>query len=105
MGKNIEHIQHLRSNEVVNGQPKAPAANNLLDGEIAVNYAAGNETLFIKSSDGSNVKSFSNDDNFYKKGAISNMADSFGHVKLTVPLFSTRMYSTIVPLIALNMST
>ena len=73
MGKNIEHIQHLRSNEVVNGQPKAPAANNLLDGEIAVNYAAGNETLFIKSSDGSNVKSFSNDDNFYKKGAIDDI--------------------------------
>ena len=73
MGKNIEHIQHLRSNEVVNGQPKAPTANNLLDGEIAVNYAAGNETLFIKSGDGSNVKSFSNDDNFYKKGAIDDI--------------------------------
>ena len=73
MGKNIEHIQHLRSNEVVNGQPKAPTANNLLDGEIAVNYAAGNETLFIKSGDGSNVKSFSNDDNFYKKDAIDDI--------------------------------
>ena len=73
MGKNIEHIQHLRSNEVVNGQPKAPTANNLLDGEIAVNYAAGNETLFIKSGDGSNVKSFSNDDYFYKKDVIDDI--------------------------------
>lgn len=53
------HLQHLHSNETepqhsIDGRtlrhPIAPSANSLLEGEIAVNYATGLETLFIKNN-------------------------------------------------------
>ena len=40
------------SNDVLDdGAPKSPVANQLLHGEMAINYASGVETLFIKNSD------------------------------------------------------
>lgn len=46
------HIQHVKSSvvEQLDGKAKAPTADDLLDGEIAVNFGAGSETLFIKNS-------------------------------------------------------
>jgi len=70
MGKNINHIQHLKSSVVVeNGgtvSPKLPTPDLFVDGEIAVNYADGYETLSIKSSSG-NVVTFSSDDYYSEK--------------------------------------
>ena len=40
------HLQHIKSSQLNN----APEASDLLYGEIAVNYAKGSETLFIKNS-------------------------------------------------------
>lgn len=43
-------ILHKRSNVVTDGSPKLPTADQLEYGEIAINYADGNETLSIKNS-------------------------------------------------------
>ena len=50
MAKNIDHILHKKSNVVNSGVPKAPTSGSVEYGEIAVNYAADNETLFIRNS-------------------------------------------------------
>lgn len=52
------HLQHLHSDETTRQTlfgrtvlyPVEPSANSLLEGEIAVNYAPGVETLFIKNN-------------------------------------------------------
>ena len=61
MGKNVQHIQHIKSNVVENGSPKLPTPSVLAEGEIAINFAEGYETLSIKSSSG-NIKTFSSDE-------------------------------------------
>ena len=43
-------VLHKKSNVLVNGEPKLPSASTLQYGEIAINYAAGGETLSIKNS-------------------------------------------------------
>lgn len=60
--KNIEHLIHKRSSQVVENQPKLPTSEQIEYGEIAVNYAKGHETLSIKNSD-NEIKTFSCDDN------------------------------------------
>ena len=60
MAKNVNHIQHVKSNVLVNGEPKLPQPSALVEGEIAVNYADGYETLSIKTSSG-NIATFSSD--------------------------------------------
>ena len=47
----INYISHKKSKQVVNGLPKLPTADQLKEGEIAINYAKGYETLSIKNSD------------------------------------------------------
>lgn len=47
----INYISHKKSNQVINGLPKLPTADQLKEGEIAINYANGYETLSIKNSD------------------------------------------------------
>ena len=54
------HIQHIRSKIVENGKAKLPLPSTLYEGEIAVNYADGQETLSIKTSSG-NIATFSSD--------------------------------------------
>lgn len=45
------HIQHVKSSVVEqDGRAKAPTVDDLFDGEIAVNFGAGSETLFIRNS-------------------------------------------------------
>lgn len=44
-----QRILHKRSNVVTDGSPKLPTADQLEYGELAINYAYGNETLSIKN--------------------------------------------------------
>ena len=70
MAKNVGHIQHVKSSVVIeeNGvfSPKLPNPSVLADGEIAVNYAEGYETLSIKNSN-SGITTFSSDDYYTEK--------------------------------------
>ena len=62
MAKNTEHVQHVKSNVVLeNGQPKLPTASVLVEGELAINYAEGYETISFKNSNNGIVR-FSSDD-------------------------------------------
>ena len=47
----INYISHKKSDQVINGLPKLPTTDQLKEGEIAINYANGYETLSIKNSD------------------------------------------------------
>lgn len=60
------HISHIKSKLTENGGPKLPAKNQLLEGEIAVNYAKGYETLSIKNESG-DVITFSSDSYYTDK--------------------------------------
>ena len=61
MSKNIGHLQHIKSNVVENGQPKLPTSNVLVEGELAINYAKGYETISLRNSE-SGITRFSSDD-------------------------------------------
>ena len=65
MAKNVYHLQHIKSNVVENDKPKLPTSDVLVDGELAVNYASGYETISLKNSD-SNITTFSSDDYYTK---------------------------------------
>ena len=61
MGKNVEHIQHIKSNVVLeNGKPKLPQPGTLVEGELAVNYAKDVETISLENASGE-VVTFSSD--------------------------------------------
>ena len=66
MSKNINHLQHVKSNVVENGGPKLPSPSILAEGELAVNYAKGYETISIKNSD-NEIVTFSSDNYFIEK--------------------------------------
>lgn len=66
MSKNIEHLQHIKSNVVIEGEPKLPTAEVLVEGELAVNYAEGYETISLRNSS-SGITTFSSDDYYTKK--------------------------------------
>lgn len=51
------HIQHYRTKTIQDSSPKQPDTSELFDGEIAINYADGNERIFIKN-DNEDVVSF-----------------------------------------------
>lgn len=61
MSKNIGHLQHVKSSVVENGQPKLPTSNVLVEGELAINYAKGYETISLRNSE-SGITRFSSDD-------------------------------------------
>lgn len=63
---NIEHILTKRSSAVENESPLLPNVNNMLDGELAINYANGKEVLVTKNSSGE-VATFSSDNYFSEK--------------------------------------
>ncbi len=54
MAENKLKIQHLRSKELVDGKPKLPT--ELDEGEIAINFATGHETIAIKNDRNQIVK-------------------------------------------------
>lgn len=43
-------ILNKRSSDILNNNPKLPSSNQLDYGEIAINYADGQETIAIKNS-------------------------------------------------------
>ncbi len=57
---NINHIQHIHSKEVTESGIKLPSPSDLLDGEIAVNYAPNREAIAIKNGD-DKIATFSSD--------------------------------------------
>lgn len=61
----INYISHKKSKQIVNGLPKLPTADQLKEGEIAINYANGYETLSIKNSD-NKIITFSSTEQFEK---------------------------------------
>ena len=61
-------VQHLRTNV----KDRKPTSSDILNGEIAVNYAADGETLYIKNSN-DEIAEFK-DDKYYQK-AISDIAN------------------------------
>ena len=72
MSKNANHISHIKSKVVLgDGSPKLPSAENIVEGEIAINYAKGIETLSIKN-DESGIASFSSDD-YYTSKKLGNL--------------------------------
>ena len=62
---NAQFVSHKKSNRVVDGKPKLPSSNDLHEGEIAINFAEGFETLSIKNESG-DVVTFSSD-NYYSE--------------------------------------
>ena len=61
MAKNIQHLQHVKSHVTENNQPKLPTTSVLVEGELAVNYADGYETISLKN-DNDEIVRFSSDD-------------------------------------------
>lgn len=47
---NILHVKHVKSNVVQENGPKLPSPGQIDYGEIAINYAMGNETISLKNS-------------------------------------------------------
>ena len=66
MAKNINHVSHIKSKQIVDGKPKLPEASSLIEGEIAINFAEGVETISTKNESG-NVVTFSSDDYYTSK--------------------------------------
>ena len=61
----INYISHKKSKQIVNGLPKLPTSDQLKEGEIAINYANGYETLSIKNSE-NKIITFSSTEQFEK---------------------------------------
>lgn len=83
MAENKLKIQHLRSKELVNGKPKLPT--DLDEGEIAINFATGHETIAIKN-DGNQIVKFDNkvDENYEPtqyNGNFETLVTETNHVK------------------------
>lgn len=65
MAKNFEHIIHKNSSVVIDGSPKIPTSGQIEYGEIAINYAAGSETISLKNSS-NQIVTFSPDNRLVK---------------------------------------
>jgi hypothetical protein len=55
-----QHVQHIRSSQLISGTPKLPTAEQIGFGEIAINFATDHETLSIKNYSG-DIVTFSAD--------------------------------------------
>ena len=82
MAKNVDHIQHIKSNVVLEGKPKLPQPGSLVEGELAINYAEGVETISIKNSSG-DIVTFSSDDYYSKQKLGSAFTDANSAVTVT----------------------
>ena len=65
MARNFEHIIHKNSSVVIDGSPKIPTSGQIEYGEIAINYAADNETISLKNSS-NQIVTFSPDNRLVK---------------------------------------
>ena len=61
----INTVCHKRSSVITEGVPKQPTTDQIDYGEIAINYAANGETLYIKNSENAIAKF--KDDKYYQK--------------------------------------
>ena len=83
------YIQNLRSQTIIdnNGgkKPKLPEANDIKEGEIAINFATGYETIAIKNADGEIVKFDNKVDENYEptqyNGKFETLVTETNHVK------------------------
>lgn len=66
MAKNVEHVSHIKSKLKTNGLPQLPSPDKLVDGEIAINYAEGVETISIRNEN-SAITTFSSDNYYTEK--------------------------------------
>ena len=66
MTKNVEGISLKKSKRVIDGKPNLPTPDKLVEGEIAINYAEGYETISTKNESGV-ITVFSSDDYYTKK--------------------------------------
>ena len=88
MAKNINHLQHVKSSVVENGMPKLPAPSVLVEGELAVNYAADKETISLKNSSGV-VVTFSSDNYYSEKKLGSGFTGENSGVTVTQAINDT----------------
>ena len=83
MAENKLKIQHLRSKELVDGKPKLPT--ELDEGEIAINFATGHETIAIKNDHNQIVKFDNKVDENYEptqyNGKFETLVTETNHVK------------------------
>ena len=83
MAENKLKIQHLRSKELVDGKPKLPT--ELDEGEIAINFANGHETIAIKNDRNQIVKIRNIVDEDYEptqyNGKFETLVTETNHVK------------------------
>lgn len=66
MTKNAEGVLLKKSKLTTNGKPNLPAPSKLVEGELAINYAEGVETISTKNESGT-VVTFSSDDYYTSK--------------------------------------
>lgn len=59
--RNGKHLLHVKSNQLIDGNPKLPTVDDIEYGEIAINYADGKEKISLKSSE-NNIKTISTDE-------------------------------------------
>jgi hypothetical protein len=64
--KKMPKILHLRSNAEDNNGPALPSVDSLAEGEIAINYHAGMETIAFKNDD-SGLTVFKSDEYYIQK--------------------------------------
>ena len=82
-------VCHKRSSVITEGVPKQPTADQIDYGEIAINYAANGETLYIKNSE--NAIAEFKDNKYYQKQLSeytkkSEIVNSLSSTDGTVPL-------------------
>ena len=86
-------VCHKRSSVITDGIPKQPTTDQIDYGEIAINYAANGETLYIKNSENAIAKF--KDDKYYQK-QLSEKVDKI--LPLTYSeLVSLRDNSQLIP--------
>lgn len=101
MAQNFEHISHIKNSDIqenvdfygltptedVDSSPiklniaKRPTADKLVEGEIAVNYKKGHETLMIKNKE-DEIVGFINENDFNQAQEV--IADAFSDIKVQI---------------------
>ena len=89
----ISTVCHKRSSVITEGVPKQPTTDQIDYGEIAINYAASGETLYIKNSENA-IAEFK--DNKYYQKQFDRYIPKTGGVADNVELFSNNGGQTLI---------
>lgn len=73
------HLLHVKSSQIIDGEPKLPTPDQIEYGEIAINYADGKEKISLKSSS-NNIKTFSTDEQNEAKFALKSRVEEIDEV-------------------------